>query len=98
MRGIQGSREPVGETFQRQREGTTTDRIEGMKTFKPYNPEQKFLLAPDMREWLPEGHLALFVSDVVDELDLSAIYRSYESRDDRGQPPYHPAMMAKLLI
>jgi transposase len=50
-----------------------------------------------MREWLPDGELALFVSDVVDELDLSAIYHAYE-QDGRGQPPYHPAMMVKLLL
>jgi transposase len=51
-----------------------------------------------MRAWLPEGDLALFISDVVDELDLSGIYAAYESGDGRGQPPYHPAMMVKLLL
>lgn len=61
-----------------------------------YEPNQPFLLPPDMREWLPEGHLALFVSDVVDALDLSGIYRAYEG-EDRGHPAYHPAMMVKLL-
>jgi len=55
-------------------------------------------LPPDLRSWLPEGDLALFVSDVVDELDLSAIYTVYENGDGRGQPPYHPAMMVKLLV
>lgn len=43
------------------------------KTFRTYSLEQRLLLPPDMREWLPEGELALFLSDVVDELDLSAI-------------------------
>jgi transposase len=47
---------------------------------------------------LPEGHLALFVSDVVEELDLSAIVAAYERGDGRGQPPYHPGMMVKLLL
>jgi len=42
--------------------------------------------------------LALFISDVVDALSLEAIYRSYENADGRGQPPYHPAMMVKLLV
>jgi transposase len=42
--------------------------------------------------------LALFVSDLVDELNLSDIFRAYESDADRGQPPYHPAMMVKLLV
>jgi len=68
------------------------------KTFRPYTLDQHLLLPPDMREWLPEGDLALFISDVVDELDLSAIYRAYDTGDGRGQPPYHPAMMVKLLV
>src|SRR2546428_5382262 len=68
------------------------------KTFRAYALNQRLLLPPDLREWLPEGHLALFVSDVVDELDLSAIVGAYEDGDGRGQPPYHPAMMVKLLV
>jgi transposase len=68
------------------------------KTFRPYSLDQQLLLPPDMRGWLPEGDLALFVSDVVDALDLSAIYAAYDSEDGRGQPPYHPAMMVKLLV
>jgi transposase len=68
------------------------------KTFRPYSLDQQLLLPPDMRGWLPEGDLALFVSDVVDELDLSDIYAAYESGEGRGQPPYHPAMMVKLLL
>ena len=67
------------------------------KTFRPYDLDQRLLLPPDLREWLPEGHLALFISDVVDELDLSAIFQAYEG-EGRGQPPYHPAMMVKLLL
>lgn len=69
-----------------------------MKTFRAYIPEQIYLLPPNLSEWLPEGHLASFVSDVVDQLDLQEIYASYGKRDDRGQPPYHPAMMSKLLV
>ena len=68
------------------------------KIYLSYDPEQKLLLPPDLREWLPEDHLALFISDVVDELDLSGIVRSYESGDGRGRPPYHPVMMVKLLV
>lgn len=68
------------------------------KLFRPYSLDQHLLLPPDLREWLPEGHVALFVSDVVDELDLSAIVGAYERGDGRGQPPYHPAMMVKLLL
>jgi transposase len=68
------------------------------KTFRRYEPDQYLLLPPDLREWLPEGHLALFVSDVVDALDLSAILDEYEKGDGRGYPPYHPVMMVKLLV
>jgi transposase len=70
-----------------------------MKTFRAYNPDQLFLLPPALRDWLPEGHLALFLSDVVDEaLDLAPILATYETGDGRGQPPYHPALMVKLLL
>jgi transposase len=68
------------------------------RLFRSYSLDQRLLLPPDLREWLPDDHLALFVSDVVDELDLSAIVTTYERGDGRGQPPYHPAMMVKLLI
>lgn len=67
------------------------------KGYRPYIPEQDFLLPPSLREWLPEGHLAYFVSDMVDQLDLSAIHAVYEE-ESRGQPPYDPRMMTKLLI
>jgi transposase len=67
------------------------------KTYRPYQPEQALLLPPDLRDWLPEGHLAYFVSDLVDELDLSAIEAHYEA-EKRGQPPYHPRLMVKLLV
>jgi transposase len=67
------------------------------KSFRPYDPDQEFLMPASMREWLPEGHLAYFVSDVVDHLDLSAIMRRYEG-EDRGYPPYHPRMMVKVLL
>jgi transposase len=67
------------------------------KPYRPYLPDQDFLLPPSLREWLWEGHLAYFVSDVVDELDLSAIEAVYGD-EQRGQPPYHPRMMTKLLV
>ena len=68
------------------------------KTFRAYDLSQLLLLPPDLRQWLPAEHLALYVSDVVDALDLSAIMSSYEEGDPRGRPPYHPGMMVKLLI
>ena len=67
------------------------------KTYRPYQPEQDFLLPPSLRDWLPENHLAYFVSDLVDQLDLSAIYAVYE-KEARGQPPYDPRLMTKLLV
>jgi transposase len=66
--------------------------------FLPYTLDQRLLMPPDMRAWLPEGHAALFVSDVVEALDLSAIYTACETGDDRGRAGYHPAMMTKLLV
>jgi transposase len=50
-----------------------------------------------MRDWLPSDHLAYFISDVVDNLDLSAIMERYVG-EERGYPPYHPAMMVKVLL
>jgi len=67
------------------------------KRYRCYQPEQALLLPPNLRDWLPEGHLAYFVSDLVDELDLSAIEAHYEA-EKRGQPPYHPRLMVKLLV
>lgn len=67
------------------------------KTYRPYNPDHQFLLAPSMREWLPEDHLVYFVSDAIDEMDLSAIESTYE-KSLVGYPPYHPRMMVKVLF
>jgi transposase len=68
------------------------------KRFRSYDMNQRLLLPPDLREWLPPAHLALYISDVVESLDLSGILKVYEAGDGRGRPPYHPAMMVKLLI
>ena len=62
-------------------------------TFRPYEPDDLWLLPPSPREWLPEGHLAEVVSDGVDELDLKAILRRYG-----GVAPYHPRMLVKVLF
>jgi len=67
------------------------------KTFRPYDPDQVLLMAPVLREWVPDGDLAHFVSDVVEHaLDLTAIYAAYE--DERGFPPYDPRLMVKLIV
>jgi transposase len=67
------------------------------KTFRPYEPDQISLMPASMRDWLPSDHLAYFISDVVDNLDLSAIMERYAG-EERGYPPYHPAMMVKVLL
>ena len=56
------------------------------KTFRPYDPEQQLLLPAALQEWLPPDHLAYFISEVVDQLDLSAITGRYqgETRVKRG--------------
>ena len=66
-------------------------------TFRPYVPDQSLLLPPDVREWLPEGHLAHHVSDLVDGLDLTAFY-ALDEGDGRRNAPYEPRMMVKVLL
>jgi len=68
-----------------------------MKCFRSFDLRQSLLLPPDLQDWLPEGHLARFVADVMGELDLSAMFAGY-SGDGRGQAAYHPQMMSGLLI
>ena len=67
------------------------------KEYKAYLPDQDLLLPPSLRDWLPENHLVYFVSDVVDQLDLSKIHAHYGD-EGRGQPPYDPQLMTKLLV
>jgi transposase len=67
------------------------------KSYRPYYPDEELLLPPSLRDWLPERHLAYFVSDVVDNLDLSAMDAVY-GNEKRGQPPYDPLMMTKVLV
>jgi transposase len=66
-------------------------------SFRPYLPEQTLLLPPSLTEWLPQGHLAYFISDTIEELDLSALYERYEG-DGRRNQPYDPRMMLKVLV
>lgn len=68
-----------------------------MKTFRKYQPDQLTLLPPSLRDWLPDGHPALFVGDLIDSLDLSEIMNAYSDALG-GQPPYHPIMMCKVLF
>src|SRR5216683_271162 len=67
------------------------------KTFRAWDPEQRWLLPPAIEEFVPPGHLAHFVRELIRaELDLSGILAVYD--DERGQPPYHPVMMTALLL
>src|SRR4029453_13470994 len=59
--------------------------------------DQPFLLPPDLRDWLPEGHLAWFVLDVVDQLDLSPFYRQHRD-DGHGHPAYDPKLLLGVLL
>ncbi|MDT3670210.1 MAG: IS1182 family transposase [Aromatoleum sp.] len=68
-----------------------------MTSYLPYCPQQQMLLPQALQEWLPEGHLAYFISDAVDGLDLSAFHARYAGGGPRNQP-FHPAMMVKVLL
>jgi transposase len=67
------------------------------KAFRPSKLDQPLLLPADLCGRLPHDHLALYVSEEADALDMSAIHDSYMG-GGRGRPPYDPAMMVKLLI
>src|SRR6266702_2675796 len=68
------------------------------ENFIPDTVNQTLLFPPSLHDWLPEGHLARFLLDVVSALDLSAIYASYQDKDGRGQAAYTPEMMVRLLL
>lgn len=68
------------------------------KRFRVCDLNQPFLVPPSLQDWLPEDHLARFVAEVMNELDLSAIYRVYERNDGRGLSAYHPLMLGRLLL
>ena len=56
------------------------------KTFRPYDPDQQLLLPAALQEWLPPDHLAYFISDVVDQLDLSATTVRYQGEERAALP------------
>lgn len=66
-------------------------------TYRPYDPDQLLLLPSSLKEWLPETHLAYFVSDTVDAVDLGAFHARYEG-DGRRRQPFDPSMMVKVLV
>ena len=68
------------------------------KSFRSDDLNQSLLLPPSLHDWLPENHLARFLVDVVETLDLSAIHASYDAGDGRGQSAYAPGMMVRVLL
>ena len=66
-------------------------------SYQPYAPDQDLLLPQSLHEWLPASHLAHYISDTIDALDLSAFFKRYEGGGARNQP-FHPAMMVKVLV
>jgi transposase len=68
------------------------------KRFRVCSLDQQFLMPPSLQDWLPENHLARFIADVVNELDLSSIYAEYERKDGRGLSAYHPLLITRLLL
>lgn len=66
-----------------------------MITFKANNRNQLFLMPPSIQEWLPQNHLARFIVDTVEMLDLSDIYKAYSGR---GQEAYDPKALLSLLF
>jgi transposase len=66
-----------------------------MNNFRPINRDTGFLLPPSVDEWLPQRHLARFVVEVIDGLDLSELVKAYRGT---GSAPYHPAMLLGLLV
>ena len=68
------------------------------KSYRPWSPLQPYLLPPSPTEWLPEGHLAFFILEIIEQLDLSGIEAAVQAKDGRGERPYPPKMMLGLLL
>ena len=66
-------------------------------SYVPYQPDQQYLMPCALQEWLPQGHLAYFISDTVDSLNLSAFHARYSGGGSRNQP-FHPVMLVKVLV
>ena len=66
------------------------------KTFRPYDQHTLLLMPPSLRDWVADDGLAAYLNDVVDELDLAPLLAAHD--EPRGKPPYHPALMLKVLL
>lgn len=69
-----------------------------MKTYRPWEPNRTYLLPPSTRDWLPDDHLATFILELIDELDLGAIEDRLQAKDPRGEKSYAPRMLVSLLL
>src|SRR5450755_1796391 len=68
------------------------------KKFRAYDPQARVELPGDLRQYLPDDHQVFLIEDLVETLDLTPITSVYEQGDGRGQPPYHPVLLSKLLL
>jgi transposase len=68
------------------------------KRFRPYSLDQDYLLPPSIADWLPEGHLARFIADVTQEMNLKPLLSRYRNGDGRGLAAYNPVMMLRLIL
>src|SRR5882724_5571409 len=75
-----------------------SDRMAVVKTYRPYAPNQPYLLPPSPSEWLPEGHLAYFILDLLEDINLQDIERVLQAKDPRGERPFSPRMMTALWL
>jgi len=70
----------------------------GMKSYRPWEPDQSFLFPPSPRDWLPDSHLVFFMLDLVTGLDISEIEGVIQAKDSRGNRPYDPRMMTAVVL
>src|SRR6478736_3874660 len=68
------------------------------KRFRECSLDQDYLLPPSLHDWLPENHLARFIAEVSEQLDLGQVHASYQTGDGRGLAAYHPLLMVRLLL
>ena len=69
-----------------------------MSRFRACSLNQPFLLPPTIQDWLPENHLARFIAETADHIDLTNILNKYQRKDSRGAEGYHPLMLVRLLL
>lgn len=66
------------------------------KTFRPYDQDTLLLMPPSLHDWVADDGLAAYLNDLIDALDLSLLLAAHD--EPRGKPPYHPALMLKVLL